>query len=125
MSSEIQEVPVELPTQEAEIASEAPVEPPASEAASSQPNTTPNAPKAKKMGRPPGKKDAQPRARPKPKAKPKPIIEQRPVEAPSSSSEDEATTQELDALRLMRAVKAFDQQRNDRKYAKYASWFGR
>ena len=76
-------------------------------------------PKAK-MGRPVGKKDA------KPRAKPKARVQERAVEPDTeSSSEDEASLQELHALRLMRAVRSYDQSRLQRKTDKYASWFGR
>ena len=77
-----------------------------------------------KMGRPIGKKDAKPRAKPKPKAKAR--VQERAVEPDTeSSSEDEASLQELHALRLMRAVRSYDQSRVQRKTDRYASWFGR
>ena len=77
-----------------------------------------------KMGRPTGKKDAKPRAKPKPKAKAR--VQERVVEPDmESSSEDEASLQELHALRLMRAVRSYDQSRSQRKTDRYASWFGR
>jgi hypothetical protein len=80
-------------------------------------------PKAK-MGRPTGKKDAKPRAKPKPKAKAR--VQERAVESDTESSpEDEASLQELHALRLMRAVRSYDQSRLQRKTDRYASWFGR
>ena len=83
-------------------------------------------PKAK-MGRPVGKKDTKVRAKPKPK--PKAHVQERIVELArlesESSSEDEATLQELHALRLMRAVRSYDQSRLQRKTDRYASWFGR
>jgi len=79
-----------------------------------------------KMGRPTGKKDAKPRAKPKPKAK---AVQERVVELArpesESSSEDEASLHELHTLRMMRAVRSFDQSRMQRKQDKYASWFGR
>jgi len=77
-----------------------------------------------KMGRPVGKKDTKVRAKPKPKAKAR--VQERAVEPDTeSSSEDEASLQELHALRMMRAVRSFDQSRLQRKTDKYASWFGR
>ena len=77
-----------------------------------------------KMGRPTGKKDTKPRAKPKPKAKA--VVEQRLYTiSESSSSEDEASLQELHALHLMRAVRSYDQTRLQRKNDRYASWFGR
>ena len=83
-------------------------------------------PKAK-MGRPVGKKDTKVRAKPKPKAKAR--VQERAVELArldtESSSEDEASLQELHSLRLMRAVRSYDQSRLQRKTDKYASWFGR
>jgi len=80
-------------------------------------------PKAK-MGRPVGKKDTKVRAKPKPK--PKARVQERAVEPDTeSSSEDEASLQELHALRLMRAVRSYDQSRLQRKTDQYASWFGR
>ena len=79
-------------------------------------------PKAKaKMGRPIGKKDTKQRAKPKPKAK----IVAAPVYVSPESSEDEATTQELHALHLIRSIRAYDVSRQARKTQKYASWFGR
>ena len=80
------------------------------------------APKAKaKMGRPVGKKDTKQRAKPKPKAK----IVAAPVYESESSEEDEATLQELHALRMMRSIRAYDNSRQERKVQRYASWFGR
>ena len=80
-------------------------------------------PKAK-MGRPVGKKDTKIRAKPKPKSKTR--VQERAVESDTeSSSEDEASLQELHALRLMRAVRSYDQSRLQRKTDRYASWFGR
>ena len=79
-----------------------------------------------KMGRPVGRKDTKVRAKPKPK--PKARVQERIVEQhldTESSSEDEASLQELHALRLMRAVRSYDQSRLQRKTDKYASWFGR
>ena len=88
-------------------------------------------PKAKtKMGRPPGAKDVKPRAKPKPKAQIKrqisrSIPQQYEESDDSESSADEASLQELNALQLMRSIRAYDQGRAQRKQAKYASWFGR
>ena len=85
-------------------------------------------PKAK-MGRPVGKKDTKVRAKPKPKPKARvqeAYMQERAVEPDTeSSSEDEASLQELHALRLMRAVRSYDQSRLQRKTDQYASWFGR
>ena len=85
------------------------------------PTPTPKAKAKAKMGRPVGKKDTKQRAKPKPKAKIVPV----PVYESSESSEDEATTQELHALQLIRSIRAYDIGRADRKNQKYASWFGR
>ena len=89
-------------------------------------------PKAKaKMGRPPGAKDTKQRAKPKPKAKIQRQISRsipqqyEESDDSGSSSADEASLQELNALQLMRSIRAYDQGRAQRKQAKYASWFGR
>jgi hypothetical protein len=137
--SEILQVPVDLPEElsgeverEALISeretpiSERPVESERVTPQETLPSAPEDIPKAKKMGRPVGKKDAKPRAKPKPRPKAQ-SVERRtqPVAYESSSSEDEASLQELDTLRLMRAVRAYDQTRDHRKASTYASWFGR
>jgi hypothetical protein len=122
--SEILQVPVVPDATEAESELQvAPTEPLEAEPPLS--SASENVPKAKKMGRPVGKKDAKPRAKPKPKSKPVRSLPQVEEVRYESSSEDEATAQELHALHLMRAVRSYDQGRAQQKYDKYASWFGR
>ena len=134
----IVEVPVETvddnaPTESVEAIQEGYI-PEAVEEEEKEPEEVVAKPKAKSqsrtgrpMGRPIGKKDTKVRAKPKPKAKAH--VQERAVELArldsESSSEDEATLQELHALRLMRAVRSYDQSRLQRKTNKYASWFGR
>ena len=143
MSAEILQVPVELPEESSgepsgEVArdtllseretpiSERPVESERVTPQETLPSAPEDVPKAKKMGRPVGKKDAKPRAKPKPRPKAQPVERRtQPVAYESSSSEDEASLQELDTLRLMRAVRSYDQTRDHRRSATYASWFGR
>ena len=119
--SGIVEVPVET------VDDNAPTEPVEAIQEESAPEATEEERPAKskaKMGRPTGKKDTKPRAKPKPKAKA--VVEQRLYTiSESSSSEDEASLQELHALHLMRAVRSYDQTRLQRKNDRYASWFGR
>ena len=88
-------------------------------------------PKAKARGK--RGPDKTPRAKPKPKAKAvtasiPPITtsyRESIIEQDSESSADEATLQELHSLQLLRSIRAYDQNRNNQKNLKYASWFGR
>lgn len=131
--ADVQEVPLSaIPedTQEPDTDIIEDTETQAAETAQEEIIATPK-PKAKaKMGRPPGAKDAKPRAKPKPKAKiqrqiSRAITQQYEESDDSESSADEATIQELSALQLMRSIRQYDQGRAQRKQQKYASWFGR
>ena len=128
----IVEVPVETvddnaPTEPLETIQEGYIPEAVEEKAVAKPKAKSQSRTGRPMGRPIGKKDTKVRAKPKPKAKAH--VQERVVELArlesESSSEDEATLQELHALRLMRAVRSYDQSRLQRKTDKYASWFGR
>ena len=125
----IVEVPVETvddnaPTEPLETIQEGYIPEAIEEEAVAKPKAKSQSRTGRPMGRPVGKKDTKVRAKPKPKAKAR--VQERAVEPDTeSSSEDEATLQELHALRLMRAVRSYDQSRLQRKTDKYASWFGR
>ena len=138
--ADVQEIPLSTIPEDVQEQSEVDVEDPKpQEEEPVQEEVIEPTPKAKakakaKMGRPPGAKDTKQRAKPKPKAKiqrqisreiPRQTTQYEESDDYSESSADEASLQELNALQLMRSIRAYDQGRAQRKQAKYASWFGR